>query len=196
MNGENSAVTLKASRLKLLPQAIVLVAFLLPFALLTISYGYALCAKDYLELADLAIFAILTAILLLFVWLQVRTLRRIANPDLLGVTADGVELTTQGTRHYYPWSTLGEPVLRRLSGKSAALSIVLLQRGGGNLVIAAEDYAHQPGDILLVLKQAIAGFVTELPEKPSNALYAFLAIPASCITLGISIFGLAWIALR
>lgn len=63
---------LKASRLKLLPQAIVLVAFL------AISYGYALVGKDHVELADLAFLAILTAMALLFVWLQVRTLRRIA----------------------------------------------------------------------------------------------------------------------
>lgn len=196
MNAENRAVTLKASRLKLLPQAIVLVAFLLPFALLAISYGYALVGKDYVEVADLAIFAILTAILLLFAWLQVRTLRRIANPDLLGVTVGGVELTTQGKRLYHPWSTLGEPVLRRLSGKSATRSIVLPQCSGGKLFISAEDYAHQPDDILLVLRHAKAGFVTELPQKPSNALYVFLAIPASCITLGISIIGLAWIFLR
>ncbi len=142
MNAENRAVTLKASRLKLLPQAILLVAFLLPFALLAISYGYALVRKDRVELADLAILAIFTPIALVFVWLQVRTLRRLARPDLLRVTTGGVELTFQGTRLYHSWSALGEPVLRRLNGKGAARSIVMLQRSGGKLVIAAEDYAQ------------------------------------------------------
>jgi hypothetical protein len=193
MNAENRAVTLKASRLKLVPQAIVLVAFLLPFALLAISYSYALVRKNHVELADLAILAIFAAIALLFVWLQVRTLRRLARPDLLSVTTGGVELTFQGRTLYHSWSALGEPVLRRLNGKSAARSIVMPQRSGGKLVIAAEDYAHEPDDILVILKQAKAGFVTEPAQKPSNALYAFLAIPASCITLGISIIGLVWI---
>jgi hypothetical protein len=91
MNAENRAVTLKASRLKLVPQAIVLVAFLLPFALPAKSYGYALVRKDRVELADLAILAIFTSIALLFVWLQVRTLRRLARPDLLSVTTGGVD---------------------------------------------------------------------------------------------------------
>ena len=196
MNAENRAVTLKACRLKLLPQAIVLVAFLLPFARLAISYGYALVRKDRVQLADIAILAIFTPIALLFVWLQVRTLRRLARPDLLRVTTGGVELTFQGTRLYHSWSALGEPVLRRLNGKSAARSIVMPQRSGGKLVIAAEDYAHEPNDILVILKQAKAGFVTEPAQKPSNALYAFLAIPASCITLGISVIGLVWIVFR
>jgi len=193
MNAENRAVTLKTSRLKLVPQAIVLVAFLLPFALLALSYGYALVRKNHVELADLAILAIFAAIALLFVWLQVRTLRRLARPDLLSVTTGGVELTFQGRTLYHSWSALGKPVLRRLNGKSAARSIVMPQRSGSKLVIAAEDYAHEPDDILVILKQAKAGFVTEPAQKPSNALYTFLAIPASCITLGISIIGLVWI---
>lgn len=193
MNAENRAVTLKTSRLKLVPQAIVLVAFLLPFALLALSYGYALVRKNHVELADLAILAIFAAIALLFVWLQVRTLRRLARPDLLSVTTGGVELTFQGRTLYHSWSALGKPVLRRLNGKSAARSIVMPQRSGSKLVIAAEDYAHEPDDVLVILKQAKAGFVTEPAQKPSNALYTFLAIPASCITLGISIIGLVWI---
>jgi len=196
MTAENRAVTLKVSRLKLLPEAIVLVAFLLPLALLAVSYGHVLVGKDHVELADLGNFAILTAMSLVFVWLQVRTLRRLARPDLLSVTVGGVELTFQGTRIYHSWSALGEPVLQRLNSKSAARSIVLPQRGGDKLVIAAEDYAHKPDDILAILKQAKAGFVTEWAQTPSNALYAFLAIPASCITLGISIIGLVWIAFR
>jgi hypothetical protein len=85
-----------------------------------------------------------------------------------------------------------------MSGDQSGYAAEATPRGGtrSKLVIAVEDYAHQPDDILLVLKQAKAGFVTEPAQKPSNALYAFLAIPASCITLGISIIGLAWIALR
>ncbi|RMB51733.1 hypothetical protein C8J44_2752 [Sphingomonas sp. PP-CE-3A-406] len=196
MNAENRAVTLKASRLKLLPQAIVLVAFLLPFALLAISCGHTLVGKDHVELADLSILAILTAMALLFVWLEVRTLRRLVHSDLLTVTMGGVELILQRTRLYHSWSDLGEPVLQRLNGKSAARSIVLPQRSGGNLVIAAEDYAHEPGDILVILKQAKAGLLIEPAQKPSNAIYVFLAIPASCITLGISIIGLVWITFR
>ncbi len=195
MNAEDRIVTLKASRLKLLPQAIVLVAFLLPFALLAISYGYAVVRKDHVELADLASLAIPIAMSLLFVWLQARTLRRLAHPDLLSVTVGGVELTFRGTRVNHSWSALGEPVLRCLNGKSAARSIVLPLRSGGKLVIAAEDYAHEPNDILVVLKQAKTGVIIEPAQKPSNALYAFLAIPASCITLGISIIGLVWIAI-
>jgi hypothetical protein len=196
MSAENRTVTLKASRLKILPQAIVLVAFLLPFSLLAIISGYTLAGKYHVELADLAIFAIMVAIPLIFTWLLVRTLRRLADPDLLGVTVGGVELTVHGTRLYHSWSALGNPVLQLLNSKSAARSIVLPQHSGGKLIIAAEDYEYDPGDILVILEQAKAGFLTEPVKKSSNALYAFLAIPASCITLSVSIIGVMWIALR
>lgn len=196
MSAETRAVTLKASRLKLLPQAIVLSAFLLPFAFLAISYGHALMLEGNVGKTGLAIFAILAAMSFLFVWLQVRTLRRLVYPDLLSVTAGGVDLTRWRTKLYHSWSALDEPVLQRLNGKSAARSIVLPQRSGGKLVIAVEEYAHDPNDILTILKQAKAGLVTEPAQEPSNALYAFLAIPASCLTLGISIIGVVWIALR
>lgn len=56
MSAENRTVTLRASRLKILPQAIVLAAFLLPFLLLAIISGYALAGKHHVEPADLAIF--------------------------------------------------------------------------------------------------------------------------------------------
>lgn len=196
MSAETRAVTLKASRLKILPQAIVLLAFLLPFVFLAVSYGHALVGEDYLGMTGLAIFAILAAMSLLFVCLEVRTLRRLVNPDLLSVTVGGVEITLRRMRRYHSWSALDEPVLRRLSGKSAARSIVLTQRSGGKLVIAAEDYAYEPHDILTILKQAKAGLLTEPVQKSSNAFYAVLAIPASCVTLGISIIGLVWIAFR
>jgi hypothetical protein len=196
MSAETHAVTLKVSRLRLLPQAIVLLAFLLPVAFLATICGYTLMGKDHVEITGLFAFAILAAMSLLFVWFQVRTLRRLVHPDLLSVTVGGVELTLGRTRRYHSWPALEEPVLRRLSGKSAARSIVLPQRSGGKLIIAAEDYAHEPDDILIILKQAKAGLVTEPARKSSNALYAFLAIPASCVTLGISIIGLAWIAFR
>jgi len=196
MSAENHTVTLRASRLKILPQAIVLTAFLLPFLLLAIISGYAPAGKHHVELADIAIFAIMVAIPLIFTWLLVRTLRRLADPDLLSVTIDGVELTVNGTRLYHSWSALGKPVLQLLNSKSVARSIVLPQHSGGKLVILAEDYECDPRDILVILEQAKAGFLTESVIKPSNALYAFLAIPASCITLSASIIGVMWIALR
>jgi len=196
MSAEDRTVTLRASRLKILPQVIVLVAFLLPFLLLAIVSGYALAGKHNIELADLAIFAMMVAIPLIFTWFLVRTLRRLADPDLLGVTIDGVELTVHGTRLYHSWSALGKPVLQLSNSKSAARSIVLPQHSGGKLVILAEDYECDPRDILIILEQAKAGFLTESVRKPSNALYAFLAIPASCITLSASIIGVMWIALR
>jgi hypothetical protein len=196
MSAETHAVTLKVSRLRLLPQAIVLLAFLLPVAFLATICGYALIGEDHIGMTDLAIFAILVAMLVLFVWLQVRTLRRLVHPDWLSVTVGGVELTLGRTRRYHSWSALDEPVLRRLNVRSAARSIVLPQRSGGKLIIAAEDYAHAPDDILTILKQAKAGLVIEQARKSSNALYASLAIPASCVTLGISIIGLVWIAFR
>jgi len=196
MSAENRTVTLRASRLKILPQAIVLAAFLLPFLLLAIISGYALAGKHHVEPADLAIFAILVTIPLIFTCFLVRTLRRLADPDVLGVTIDGVELTVRGTRRYHSWSALGKPVLQFLNSKSAARSIVLPQHRGSNLVILAEDYECDPGDILVILEQAKAGFLIESVRKPSNALYALLAIPASCITLSASIIGVVWIALR
>lgn len=196
MSAENRTVPLRASRLKILPQAIVLAAFLLPFLLLAIISGYALAGKHHVELADLAMFAIIVALPLIFTWLLVRTLRRLANPDLLSVTIDGVELTVNGTRLYHSWSALGKPVLQILNSKSAARSIVLPLHSGGKLVILAEDYECDPGDILVILEQAKAGFLTESVRKSSNALYAFLAIPASCITLSASIIGVMWIVLR
>jgi hypothetical protein len=196
MSAENRTVTLKASRLKILPQAIVLAAFLLPFLLLAIISGYTVAGKRHVELGDLAIFAIMVAIPLVFTWFLVRTLRRLADPDLLGVTIDGVELTVNGTRLYHSWSSCVKPVLQFLNSKSAARSIVLPQHCGGKLVILAEDYEYDPGDILVILEQAKAGFLTEPVRKRSNALYAFLAIPASCITLSASIIGVMWIALR
>ncbi|MBB4619927.1 hypothetical protein [Sphingomonas abaci] len=194
MSAEIRAVTLKVSRLRLLPQVIVLLAFLLPVAFLATMFGYALMGEDHVGMAGLAMFAILTAISLLFVWLQVRTVRRLVHPDLLSVTVGGVELTLGRTRRYHPWLALEEPVLRRINGKGAARSIVLPQRSGGKLIIAAEDYAHDPADILTILKQAKVGLVTEPDQKSSNALYVFFAIPASCVTLGVSIVGIIWMA--
>ena len=196
MSAETRAVTLKVSRLRLLPQAIVLLAFLVPIAFLAIIYGCALMSQDHVEVTGLAVFVILAAMSLLFVWLQVRTLRRLVHPDLLSVTVGGIELTLGRTRRYHSWSALDEPVLRRLNGKSAARSIVLRQRSGGKLIIAVKDYAHESDDILTILKQAKDGLVTEPARKSSNSLYAFLAIPASCVTLGISTIGLVWIAFR
>lgn len=196
MSAEIRAVTLKVSRLRLLPQVVVLLAFLLPVAFLATMFGYALMGEDHVGMAGLAMFAILAAMSLLFVWLQVRTVRRLVHPDLLSVTVGGVELTLGRTRRYHPWSALGEPVLRRMNGKGEARSIVLPQRSGGKLIIAAEDYAHDPNDILTILKKAKVGLVTETAQKSSSALYVFLAIPASCVTLGISIIGIIWMAFR
>ncbi|MEG8026510.1 hypothetical protein QP162_22865 [Sphingomonas aurantiaca] len=118
MSAENRTVTLRASRLKILPQAIVLAAFLLPFLLLAIISGYALAGKHHVEPADLAIFAILVTIPLIFTCFLVRTLRRLADPDVLGVTIDRVELTVRGTRRYHSWSALGKPVLQFLNSKA------------------------------------------------------------------------------
>jgi hypothetical protein len=196
MNDENRAITLSTSRMKLVPQAIVLTAFIIPFGLLSVGSGYALAGKDYVKLDDIAIFALPTAILMFFAWLQVRTLRRIASPDLLGVTVNGLELTTRGTRQYHPWATLGEPEMRRLSGKSASRSLIFPRRASGRLVIPIEEYRHLAEDILLVLKQAKAGSLIELPQEPSNSLYMFLAVPAACLTLSIVLVGLALMFLR
>lgn len=91
MSAKTHAVTMKVSRLRLLPQAIVLSTFLLPVAFLATICGYTLMGKDHTEMTGLAAFAILTAMSLLFVWFQVRTLRRLVHPDLLSVTVGGVE---------------------------------------------------------------------------------------------------------
>jgi hypothetical protein len=190
MGAHNKYITFCGSRLKLVPQSIVLTAFIIPFGLLLVGYGFALARRDYVELSNIAFLVALTAFVGFLIWAQAHTVRRIAGPDLLAVTMSGLDLTIKGNKEHYSWMTLGQPEIRRLSEKTASRSITISKKGGGQLVIRAEEYVHRVEDILQALTQAKVGILVPLPEQPSQALYLYLAIPASILTLAIVLGGL------
>lgn len=190
MTEPRAAVAFNASRTKLISQAIVLAAFMLPCVVLSVISAVTLSQEDGVQFAQVAVFAAVTGLAGFFVAAVTHTLQRIAAPDLLIVTSNGLDLTIRGKRLYYPWTTLGEPELRRLSAKSASTSVVLPRLPGGKLVIMAEEYEHRARDILEALKQARGGGLIDPPQRQSQALYLFLAVPASSLTLGIVLAGL------
>ncbi|MBO9623325.1 MAG: hypothetical protein J7500_11500 [Sphingomonas sp.] len=184
------AVTFSGSRLKLVPQAIMNLAFILPFGLLWIGLVFEIGSNAGTTPRILAGGMLVTLVVAVFIWFQLLTLRRMAKPDLLTVTPAGLDLIMAGRRQHHLWATLGEPEIRLLGGKSAARSIVLPLRAGGRVIILAEGYSSRAEDILRALRQAKAGLAIEPPRRSSQALYIFLAIPASCFVLGIVLAGL------
>ena len=189
MSPSTRAVTFSGSRLKLVPQAIVLLAFILPMGLLWFGLLFEL-GRLALPTSRIVGFALMTMVLGFLIWSELNTLRRMANPDLLTVAPTALGLISAGRRRNYSWAMLGEPELRRLGGKSAAQSIVVPISGGGRVIILAEEYANGAEDILKALKQAKMGLSIDAPQRSSQALYLYLAIPASTLVLGIFLVGL------
>lgn len=132
----------------------------------------------------------MTPVMAFLIWFQVHKLLRMAKPDILTITPTGLRLISAGRRSDHLWAKLGEPKERRLSGKSVARSIVIPTSSGGMLVILAEEYANRVEDILAALKQAKMGLPIDAPPRSSQALYLYLAIPASTLVLGIVLAGL------
>lgn len=190
MTPGTQAAIFSSSRVKLVPQAIVTFAFLLPLGLLWFGLAFEIGYDSGPSPGQVAGLIPMTAVVAFLIWLQILTLRRMARPDVLTVTSAGVDLTMAGRRRLHSWTMLGEPEMRQLGGKSVAQSIVLPLNDGGRVVILAEEYASRAEDILKTLTQARSGLPFDPPQRSSEALYLFLAIPAACLVLGIVLTGL------
>jgi len=183
-------VTFVGSRLKLAPQAIVLMAFMLPLGFLGAGIPFAM-SREGPTLTLIGGLALVMTALAPFLWLELLTLRRMATPDVLILAPSALRMTVAGRTRTIPWTRLGTPYLQRPSGRSAARSIVVPVVGGRDLVIAAEEYAIGVHDVLNALIQAQAGLPIDTPARSSRAAYLYIAIPASTLVLGIVVFGLA-----
>jgi hypothetical protein len=191
MNPATQTVTFSGSRLKLVPQAIVLLAFILPLGFLWFGISFEVARLGFSTPGRHVGFAfVLTTVVGFLIWSELHTLRRIARPDLLTVASTGFGLISGGRRQYHAWAKSGAPEMRQLSGKSVARSIVVPLSSGGRVVILAEEYANRAEDVLKALEQAKAGLPIDPPQRSSEALYRYVAIPASTLVLGIVLAGL------
>jgi hypothetical protein len=190
MTTGTQAAIFSSSRVKLVPQAIVNFALLLPLGLLWLGLAFEVGYEGGPAVGHVAVLILTTAVVAFLIWYQILTLRRVAKPDVLNVTSAGLDLTMAGRRRRHSWTMLGEPEMRRLSGKSVARSIILPLNDGSRVVIPAEEYACRAEDMLRTLTQARAGLPFDPPQRASEALYLFLAIPAACLVLGIVLMGL------
>lgn len=182
-------VTFTGSRVKLVPQAILLMAFILPFGLLCPGVLFAISRKGP-TLGLIGGGALLMMVLASLIWFELLTLRRIARPDVLTLAPTTLRVVVAGRTRSISWTKLGTPELQRLSGRSAARSIVVPVAGGGSVVIAAEEYSSGVHDILGALNQAKAGLPIDVPKRSSQKPYLYVAIPASTLVLGIVLVGL------
>lgn len=187
--GTETAV-FSSSRVKLVPQAIVTFAFLLPLGLLWFGLALGIGYDGGPTAGRVAVLILMTAAVAFLAWLEILTLRRMAKPDILTVTSAGLDLTIAGRRRHHSWTRLGDHELRQLSGKSIARSIILPLNDGGRVVIPAEEYACRAEDILRTLTQARSGLPFGAPHRSSEAPYMYLAIPAACLVLGMVLTGL------
>ncbi len=190
MDPRHRSITFRASRLKLLPQAIVLLAFTLPLSVLWAGCSFYLLQNQDIQLFALVFAGMLTAAVGFFAWAQSRTIHRLMRPDLISVSISGIETATGRDLHHYSWMMLGELEIRRLNSKSCARSIILSRNDGKYIIVRAEEYDHSPDTIFATLKQARKGILVEPPKPSHPAAYILLALPASCVTLGIVLAGL------
>ncbi len=190
MDARHRSITFRASRLKLLPQAIVLLAFTVPLSVLWVGCIFYLFRNQDIQLSGIAFAGMITATLGFFAWAQSGAIHRLMRPDLMSVSISGIETAIGRDLHHHSWMMLGEPEIRRLNSRSSARSIILPKHDGKYIIVKAEEYDHSPDVIMAALKQARKGILIE-PSRPSPpSSYIFLALPASCITLGIALAGL------
>ncbi|MET3712976.1 hypothetical protein ABIC65_003695 [Sphingomonas trueperi] len=164
-------------------------AFVLPLGFLGAGIPFAM-NREGPTLTLIGGFALVMTALAPFLWLELLTLRRMATPDVLMLSPTAFRMTLAGRTRTIPWARLGTPALQRLSGRSAARSIVVPVAGGSNLVISAEEYTIGANDLVKALSQAKAGLPIDMPARASQAAYLYIAIPASTLVLGIVIFGM------
>lgn len=188
-------VTLVGSRWKLAPQAIVLPAFILPLGFVGAGLPFAII-REGPTLTLISGSALILTVLASLIWLELLTLRRMATPDVLILASSALRMTVAGRTRTIPWTRLGTPSVQRLSGRSAARSVVVPVVGGRDLVIAAEEYTIEAQALLKTLTQAQAGLPIDTPPRSSQATYLYIAIPASTLVLGIVVFGLAAILIN
>ncbi|RSV39541.1 hypothetical protein CA234_14930 [Sphingomonas sp. ABOLE] len=189
MLSSSETITFTGSRLKLVPQAIVLMAFILPLGFLGAGFVFAI-GREGATPASIGGGALMMTALAWLIWLELVTLRRIAKPDVLMLAPTGLRMIVAGRTRTIPRTKLGTPELHKLSGRSAARSIIVPVAGGSRVVIAAEEYAVGVQDILKALNQTKAGLPIDAPEHSSQAPYLYIAIPASTLVLGIMLVGL------
>lgn len=190
MDARHRSITFRASRLKLLPQAIVLSAFTLPLSVLWVGCVFYLLRNQSIQLSVLVFAGMLTAALGFFAWAQFRAIHRLISPDLISVSISGIETAIGRDLHQHSWVMLGDPEIRLLNRKSSARSIMFPRHDGKHIIVRSEEYDHSPDIILAALKQARKGILVEPPRPLPPSSYIFLALPASCITLGIALAGL------
>jgi hypothetical protein len=188
MKSHPASIEFRTSRAKALPIVIFMPVFICLFGFGTYAFAYTAIMEGPTEQDWLGL--LLGLPFLLFVWAEIRLLRRVVRPDVLTLTRAGWTLTRFGRASTFSWADYGEPAKRWVSsGKSGSDKICLEPRYGGKPVyIPGADFAHPFATIEESVRQARAGVLVEPAPVPAPRLYAFFVVPVSALSTGL-LFG-------